>query len=100
MQGEVAQELRNIFHAPDLATAQTWLNEMVKKYQSKYTKLADWLELNVPEGLTIFLFLPVITGASEPSTCLNVSARKSAAGPGLSGSSPMRLPVCVWLVQS
>ena len=56
MQGEVAQELRNIFHAPDLATAQTWLNEMVKKYQSKYTKLSDWLELNVPEGLTIFSF--------------------------------------------
>jgi len=29
---------------------------MVKKYQSKYTKLADWLEMNVPEGLTIFAF--------------------------------------------
>jgi hypothetical protein len=45
MQREVAQELRNIFHAPDLATAQAWLIEMVKKYQSKYIKLADWLEL-------------------------------------------------------
>jgi len=56
MQREVAQELRNIFHAPDLVTAQAWLNEMVKKYQPKYTKLADWLELNVPEGLTIFSF--------------------------------------------
>ena len=56
MQGEVTQELRNIFHAPDLATSQTWLNEIVMKYQSKYTKLADWLELNVPEGLTIFSF--------------------------------------------
>jgi transposase-like protein len=54
MQREVAQELHNIFHAPDLATAQTWLNEMVKKYQSKNIKLAEWLELNVPEGLTFF----------------------------------------------
>ncbi len=26
------------------------------KYQFKYTKLADWLELNVPEGLTVFSF--------------------------------------------
>jgi putative transposase len=56
MQREVAQELRNIFHAPDLATAQTWLNEMVKKYQSQSPRLADWLEQNVPEGLTIFSF--------------------------------------------
>jgi len=56
MQCEVAQELRNIFNAPDLVTAQAWLNEMVMKYQFKYTKLADWLELNVPEGLTVFSF--------------------------------------------
>lgn len=56
MQREVAQELRNIFHAPDLATAQTWLNEMVKKYQSQSPRLADWLEHNVPEGLIVFSF--------------------------------------------
>ena len=56
MQREVAQELRNIFHAPDLATAQNWLNEMVEKYQSKSARLADWLEQNAPEGLTIFFF--------------------------------------------
>jgi len=56
MQPEVAQELRNIFQAPDLATAQTWLNEMVKKYQSKAPRLADWLEQNAPEGLTVFSF--------------------------------------------
>lgn len=56
MQREVAQELRNIFHAPDLATAQTWLNEMVEKYQSQSPRLADWLEQNVPEGLIVFSF--------------------------------------------
>lgn len=56
MQREVAQELRNIFHAPDLATAQTWLNEMVKKYQSQSPRLADWLEQNVPEGLIVYSF--------------------------------------------
>jgi transposase-like protein len=56
MQREVAQDLRNIFHAPDLATAQTWLNEMVKKYQSKSPRLADWLEQNVSEGLIVFSF--------------------------------------------
>ena len=56
MQREVAQDLRNIFHAPDLATAQTWLNEMVNKYQSQAPRLADWLEHNVPEGLIVFSF--------------------------------------------
>ena len=56
MQREVAQELRKIFHAPDLATAQTWLNEMVEKYQSQSPRLADWLEQNVPEGLIVFSF--------------------------------------------
>jgi len=56
MQREVAQDLRNIFHAPDLATAQTWLKAMVEKYQPISPRLADWLEQNVPEGLTIFSF--------------------------------------------
>ena len=56
LQREVAQDLRNIFHAPDLATAQTWLNEMVEKYQPRSARLANWLEQNVPDGLTIFSF--------------------------------------------
>ena len=56
MQREVAQDLRKIFNAPDLVTAQTWLKEMVKKYRPKSTRLADWLEQNVPEGLTVFSF--------------------------------------------
>jgi transposase-like protein len=56
MQSEVAQDLRKIFNAPDLATAQTWLKEMVEKYRPKSSRLADWLEQNVPEGLTVFSF--------------------------------------------
>ena len=56
MQREVAQGLRNIFQAPDLATAQIWLKIMVEKYQPISARLADWLEQIVPEGLTIFSF--------------------------------------------
>jgi len=56
MQGEVAQDLRNIFNAPDLVTAQTWLKEAVKKYQPKAARLAEWMEANIPEGLTVFTF--------------------------------------------
>jgi transposase-like protein len=56
MQAEVAQDLRNIFNAPDLVTAQTWLKETVAKYQPKAAKLAEWMEHNIPEGLTVFTF--------------------------------------------
>ena len=56
MQREVAQDLRKIFNAPDMATAQTWLQEMVEKYRPKSARLADWLEQNVPEGLIVFSF--------------------------------------------
>jgi len=56
MQREVAQDLRKVFNAPDLATAQTWLKEMVEEYRPKSARLADWLEQNVPEGLTVFSF--------------------------------------------
>ena len=35
MQREVAQGLRKIFNAPDLATAQIWLKEMIEKGKIK-----------------------------------------------------------------
>lgn len=56
LQREVAQDLRKVFNAPDLATAQTWLKQMVEKYRPKSARLADWLEQNIPEGLTVFSF--------------------------------------------
>ncbi len=55
-QREVAQELRKVFNAPDLTTAQDWLKEMVEKYRPTSARLAAWLEQNVPEGLTVFSF--------------------------------------------
>ena len=58
MQKKVAHELRNIFNAPDLKTAQALLRAMVDKYASQYPRLAQWLEENVPEGLTFFSFPP------------------------------------------
>jgi transposase-like protein len=56
MQAEVAGDLRKIFSAPDLATAQIWLKETVQKYQPVASRLADWIETNVPEGLVVFSF--------------------------------------------
>lgn len=56
MQAEVAADIRNIFNAPDLSRAQEYLRETITKYQKTASKLADWMENNLPEGLTVFSF--------------------------------------------
>ena len=56
MQTEVAADLRTIFNAPNRATADAYLAKTVQKYAKTAAKLADWLEQNVPEGLTVFAF--------------------------------------------
>jgi len=56
MQQEVAEDIRTIFNAPDRARAQEYLKNAIEKYQKTASKLADWLEQNIPEGLTVFSF--------------------------------------------
>lgn len=56
MQSEVAEDLRTIFNAPDRATADAWLAQIVKKYEPSASHLATWVETNIPEGLTVFYF--------------------------------------------
>jgi transposase-like protein len=54
MQAEVVAGIRAIFDAPDRSEADRQLELAVKKYRAKAPKLAEWLEQNVPEGLTVF----------------------------------------------
>ena len=56
MQAEVAQDIRNIFNAPDRSKAEIYLKDAVHKYQNIASKLAGWMEENIPEGLTFFSF--------------------------------------------
>lgn len=53
---EVAEDLRTIFNAPDRHTAEAYLRKTVQKYAQTIPTLADWLEKNIPEGLTVFSF--------------------------------------------
>jgi putative transposase len=53
MQAEVVADLRAVFDAPDRPEAERQLELAVKKYRGSAPKLADWLEANVPEGLTV-----------------------------------------------
>jgi transposase-like protein len=56
MRQELAEDLRTIFNAPDRHTAEAYLAKTVQKYAQSVPALADWLEKNIPEGLTVFSF--------------------------------------------
>lgn len=56
MKVEVAEDLRMIFNAPNRATAEAYLSQVIMKYAKIASKLADWMEKNIPEGLTVFAF--------------------------------------------
>lgn len=56
MKTEVAAAIRAIFNAPNRIEADALLAKTVQLYAKRYPKLADWLEANLPEGLTIFDF--------------------------------------------
>ena len=58
MKADVAADLRMIFNAPNRTTADAYLIQVVQKYAKTASKLADWIEKNVPEGLTVFAFPP------------------------------------------
>lgn len=51
---EVAQALRSVFNAPNLEAAQRLLQQLVQQYEKSVPKLSQWLEENVPEGLSVF----------------------------------------------
>jgi len=50
----IGAELRHVWNAPDLTTAEENLGRLVETYREKAPKLADWLEDNIPEGLAVF----------------------------------------------
>lgn len=56
MKAEVAADIRAIFTAPSLADAQALLARTVAKYAPTASKLAAWMEINLPEGLTVMAF--------------------------------------------
>ena len=51
---ELAADIRAIFNAPDRQAADTLLAKTVAKYSQTASRLATWLEENIPQGLTVF----------------------------------------------
>lgn len=58
MREGVAQDIRTILTAPDMTEAQRLLEITVEKYSAKASRLAAWMEDNIPEGFAVFS-LPV-----------------------------------------
>ena len=50
----LAQGIRQVFNAADLAAAQVQLKSLIAQYAKASPKLADWLEQAIPEGLAVF----------------------------------------------
>ena len=85
MKREVAEDIRAIFNAPDRAQAEVQLRKTVEKYAQCASKLADWLEGNIPEGLTVFSFpvdhrRRIRTVNSLERVCLEIRRRTRVAG--------------------
>ncbi len=57
MRSEVAEDIRSIFDSPNIEMAEELLKKTVAKYARLAPKLADWMEVNIPEGFTMFAFL-------------------------------------------
>jgi Transposase and inactivated derivatives len=56
MQKQVAEDIRMIFSAPSREKAEEYLAETVEKYAQIAPRLADWMEVNLPEGFSFFAF--------------------------------------------
>ncbi|GAC1567345.1 MAG: IS256-like element ISRm5 family transposase [Ktedonobacteraceae bacterium] len=51
----VAEALRGVFNAATRPAAERLLEQLVRQYEKSLPRLAQWLETNVPEGLTVCL---------------------------------------------
>ena len=56
MQKQVTDDIADIFAAPDGKLAQARLKYYVEKYAKSAPKLSEWMEENLPQGLTVFEF--------------------------------------------
>jgi transposase-like protein len=50
----VAQRIRAIFNAPDSAEAERLLRQAIEGWRTEAPKLAQWAEVNLPEGFAVF----------------------------------------------
>lgn len=55
---QVGRDVRAIFNAPDRVEAERLLAKAIETWREKAPKLAEWMEVNIPEGLAVFALPP------------------------------------------
>lgn len=56
MRAEIGQAMRDIFNTPSIVHAHEMLKQVVAKYEKSAPRFVAWLEVNVAEGFTVYLF--------------------------------------------
>lgn len=56
LKSSVAADIRSVFNAPNRDEANRLLKLLVEKYQKTEPSLSQWMEENIPEGLSIMAF--------------------------------------------
>ena len=83
-----------VFNAPHRSAADTYLTQVVQKYAKTASKLADWIEKNIPDGLTVFVFPASHQRRLRTTNGLERLNREICAAPTWWASFRMRLPAC------
>ena len=52
----MAEDIRTIFNTLNRNTAEAYLAKAIEKYRKTASRLAEWMAVNIPEGLTVFSF--------------------------------------------
>ena len=92
---EVAEDIRTIFDAQDRDTAESHLKDAVKKYARIAPRLADWMEVNLPEGFSVFAFPRFHQKRLRTSNTLERLSQEIKRRAGFCGSSPIKTRVVV-----
>ena len=72
MEKEAHDDIRNIFNMPSREEAESMLKKTIEKYNNKASEFAEWLEHEIPEGLTVFNTDPDSIGARRKLRTTNM----------------------------
>jgi len=76
MQTQVGEGIRTIFNAPSREKAEEYLTETIEKYSRIAPKLANWMEVNLPEGFSFFAFPSALWKRIRTSNCLEIVSQE------------------------
>jgi transposase-like protein len=75
---EVAQDIRSVFDAPSAEEANRRLEIISAKWREDAPMLSEWMEFNIPEGLTVFTAPPAHRRRLRTSNMLERLSREIA----------------------